>query len=158
MSLIEKITEQLPAGTRPQRWAIQQIDNSMIEGAAVDVVEFAKRDMARELPEPRRFVVMDASEIDPVQDGNLISLPPGPSLPVTIVFGFTLGAIPGKLPHVVVQGSGSHMDGRWYSRSEFSAYPLIVKNGADRSVVAESRGRIEIRDDGALAEVYEVGA
>jgi hypothetical protein len=49
------------------------------------------------------------------------------------------------------------VEGRWYDRSEFSfPDPERYKPPTTSHGVAEPTGRFEVRDDGAVAEVWEL--
>lgn len=69
----------------------------------------------------------------PARYSNFVVVRPGPALPA------------GCLPR--------HLDGMWF---DLAKVPLAY--GPHRGVKAVASGRFEVRDDGAVAEVYEVHA
>lgn len=75
--------------------------------------------------------------------------------------GYTLHARPGTTKWIVVRGDADMppgfmppgLDGRWQERARIPDYPPIFK-GPHSTVTAHPTGRVEIREDGAVAEVY----
>lgn len=67
-----------------------------------------------------------------MSEPDYIVIRPAPDLP------------PGFLP--------AHLDGRWYDREDI---PWRAGYGPNDAVAVPS-GRFEVRDDGAVAEVYEI--
>jgi hypothetical protein len=89
---------------------------------------------------------------------------------MTLVIGVTFRAIPGATEHIVLRPATAtppgwlppDYDGRWSVRPKHAsvmglglAYATAM--GA-QIMTALPTGRVEIRDDGAIAEVYEVSA
>ena len=77
--------------------------------------------------------------------------------------GYTLHARPGTTKWIVVRGDHDMppgfmppgLDGRWQERDRIPDYPPIFE-GRYSTATAHPTGRVEIRDDGAIAEVYEM--
>lgn len=60
-------------------------------------------------------------------------------------------------PFIVVRGTGGRHDGMWFARGPVIDNGLPPPDGPG-VVTARATGRYERRDDGMLAEIYEVGA
>ena len=57
----------------------------------------------------------------------------------------------------------AHLEGRWYDRSQIPLGAVNVgafeaAGGTVGTAIAEPSGRFEVRDDGAVAEVWEIRA
>lgn len=160
MSLAHKIMDALPEGTRPGAFAFLLVSGEFARDPS-DAIKLATGQIFQRLHDPCRVVVVDTADLDPLQDAHLV--PNAAALmsqPGAIVYGFTLGAIPGKLPYVVVRDDAGAQEGHWLDRTSVPAHPLLLPVGEDedtyRQVVAETTGEVEVREDGAMAEVYRV--
>lgn len=80
-----------------------------------------------------------------------------------VLVGYILHARPGTTKWIVVRGDAGMppgfmppgLDGRWQEREGIPDYPPIFE-GPRSTVTAHPTGRVEIREDGAVAEVYEM--
>lgn len=161
MSLTQKIVEALPEGTRPVRWMTHQISKDSIKHTDLDLVGIAKQSLIRELEGPHLIVTIDDYEFDPRMDDQFIALSYEIAYPLTIVFGCTLGAIPGKLPYIFVKGTKHYKEGLWLERKNLhtprihlKSYPGDVLSA--ETLTAESNGKIEVGIDGKMGEIYEI--
>lgn len=76
-----------------------------------------------------------------------------------------LQAIPEATTHIVLRPNPDlpedflppRMNGEWHERSVIYTGPQIDLYGPAAATSARATGRVEIREDGAVAEVYEVG-
>lgn len=161
MSLTQKIIEAIPEGTRPVRWMSQQICKESMKYTDLDLVGIAKQSLIRELEGPHIIITVDSSEFDPKMDDQFVDLSLYIPYPVTIVFGCTIGAIPGKLPYLFVKGTKHYKEGLWLERKNLHT-PLIrfkSYSGDELSaetLTAESNGKIEVGSDGKMGEIYEI--
>lgn len=55
--------------------------------------------------------------------------------------------------YIVVRGTDSKFDGRWYDRATFRRAP-IVESPVVASVTLRPTGEFEVREDGVVAEVW----
>lgn len=156
MSLTEKILELLPEGTRPVKWVVDQIPNDAIQATDLDLIKIAKNNIENHLEGPHLIIVIDGSEINPRLDSQYITLAPDFGHPLKVVFGCTLGAIPGKLPYIFVNGIEGYLEDRWYERVNVPDYPMRFKNIDQVSAIAEPTGKIKVGEDGRMGEVYEL--
>lgn len=78
--------------------------------------------------------------------------------------GYTLHAWPGTTKWIVVRGDADMppgvmppgLDGKWQERARVPYLPPIVFEVGRYSATPRPSGRVEIREDGAIAEVYEM--
>ncbi len=153
MSLAEKIRDMLPEGARPRPCAYQLVSDEFVEDSP-DAIKSASGRILQQLPDPCRIVVLDTADLDPWQDGDYL-----PDAVVftgqagKIIYGITIGAIPGRLPYIVVRGRAGTYEGNWLDRkavSHQSLHLIIEDEEPDtyRQVLAEATGEVEIRADG----------
>lgn len=152
--------DQLPAGTSPARYVMQEIDPLYFE-RLVDrdaAMNWACGKLAHALSAEHHVILRLAPEhqVEPFKAAN-----PNAHL----VVACTLRAIPGKTPFIVIRPGPdlpegwlpADLDGYWRERDGMlSIYPIRFVTENSVTSTATSSGRVEIREDGAVAEVYEV--
>lgn len=154
------ILDHIPAGTRTERYG-----RVVVPGLALHPdrpVDWARDALVRACGEkPHVVMVLDADAFYRLFSEH-VEIGPEDLIAVAVF----LRAIPGATGYVVIRPAPDLPDGymprtmlgRWESRAGFYTQPLFHLAGISGTATARATGRVEIREDGTVAEVYEVTA
>lgn len=156
------ILSHIPPGTRPHRYACMTVAPEVGQRG----IEFAREELIHRADErPHVVITLDADTAR--RWFKWETTIPG----ARVVAAIQLAALPGALEHIVIRRADNvpadafpGWEGRWQPRPS-SPYGVVMLAGVASSdlfapvvkVEARSTGRVEIREDGALAEVFEYG-
>lgn len=160
------IFDHVPAGTRPRRFTCLVLTSEHLDHP--EMLDHARERIIRQSDErPHVLRLVDAAEAGHVFGIELqLHLPTPESRALVAVW---LEAIPGQLEHIVLRPAlgmppevaSADWDGRWQSHPA-SRYGTVGLAGTAHgpfgglmTAMAHATGRIEIREDGAVAEVFE---
>ncbi|MEU4703319.1 hypothetical protein [Nonomuraea dietziae] len=154
----------VPHGCQPDRSTALPVPRGMAEDAPM-LKAWARQEIGEQLGEPFVLVVVGADDL-PKHEQRFDAVWTGPGW--RMAYGITVRALPGGTRHIVLRpGAGlpeglmpPHLDGKWQERCEI--YPgagigLPLLHGMTVTLAtARPTGRVEVREDGEVAEVHEV--
>lgn len=154
------VLDDIPPGTRPWRYMVQPLSGDFRE--MPEMLKLVRDDMLLRL-DTRPHVMLLLDRATALERMPAIAPWDGPD--DLLLIAFWLKAIPGASEYVVYRAASDlsagcmpeRLEGRWNRRADIPD-AIIRVPGLDwtATVAAHETGRVEIREDGAIAEVFEV--
>lgn len=162
------ILDYIPAGTRPDRCLPLMLHADLVDDPAAgdNALAWARETLIRECPTtPHVILLLDQAGIERHGIPSLQPLNPTQRM----LGAIWLAALPGQTEHIVLRASealrndpaaAASVDGRWEQRAGIFSGSLVrlALPAGSGTATARPTGGIEIRDDGAVAEVYQLTA